>query len=172
MSTESTDLTRQISSSFESPAVSSKTTTQSQSSGHRPSTTAMSTSGSVVALSLTDSTSAPRQEASTPTAYATQPSATPSDSSSRTTDSSNNNLSKGGQIAIGVVVPVLTLIAGLVFGIRAWSRQVSLRRSSKREEGGTMGKNAIELQQRNGQETLPPRRQMTDTAQDLNQSWI
>ncbi|CAF9910931.1 MAG: hypothetical protein HETSPECPRED_010236 [Heterodermia speciosa] len=173
-STASTDLTTYINSSNKSPAVSSETTPQSRYPGHRPSTLATSTSGSVNSPSLTDLTSASRAVASPSTASATQSSATPTDSSSGTTDFSNNNLSKGGQIAIGVVLPVLTLIVGLVFGIRAWSRKVHLstRRSIKPDEVTRTDMNAKKPQQRNGQGTDPLRRQMTDMPQNFDQGWI
>ena len=171
-STESTESTTQTNSSIESPAVTSEVSPQSQSSGHQPSTLPMSTSGLVTALSPTDSTSVSREGPSPSTAHATQPSKTPSDSSSRATEFSNNNLSQGGQIAIGVVVPVLTLLAGLIFGIRAWSRRVTIGKSSRKLEASQTVNNAnIELQ-RTDQGTLPLRRPMIDPPRVIDQSWI
>lgn len=171
-STESTDSTTQINSSFESPAVTSEVTPQSQSSGHWPSTLPKSTSGLVTALSLTDFTSASREGPSPSTAQATQPSNTPPDSSSRTTEFSNNNLSQEGQIAIGVVVPVLTLLAGLVFGIRAWSRKVTIGKSFRELEASETENNENVELQRTDQGTLPLRRPMIDTPREVDQSWI
>ena len=187
-STESADLTTGINSSSELPAVTSDITLHSQSSGRRRPTSTASTSSSFTALSATDFTSASKLGPSSSTAYTTKRSNTPSDSTSGATDSSNNNLSQAGQIAIGVVVPVLTLIAGLVFGIRAWSRKVLVRRSIRAGEASETDNNANELQLLTRQGTLPLQRQMTggpqrqmtdslqrqmtDTPRELEQNWI
>lgn len=160
-STQSADLTTQAIDSSRSPTLSS-----SPSLNNRPSAQDKSPSSSASPAILTDSASlSTRHTATLSTSFTPQPSATQSGSGSKNTDSSNNNLSKEGQIAIGVVVPVLGLIAALVFGIRTWNKivpvdkRLSLPGSSAGREA-KRPRNATTNEQQTRRETFqhPPHR--------------
>ena len=126
-STKYADSTK--SSSKSSTVSSQQAALKSRSSLHR-SLTFMTSSSSPITftgprrpLTQSEATLSTTETTQSPTASSTSPT-----NGGRTTDS---NLSKGGEVAIGVVVPAVGVIVAVIFGINSWSRKAN------RESGQT-----------------------------------
>ena len=174
---KSTDSSKTTNSSSRSPTLSSSSLPKPQSSINRSSTLIASTSGSTTPLILTDAKSLPTEvQAPSSSTEMTQSHATTPNSITKDERTTNSNLSKGGEVSIGIVVPSVGVLCAVIFGINQWrknpkrSDQTSKVGSEAEASGGTGGTPERQVQSpaREGP-SLPSHSQVPRSNRDVDQ---
>lgn len=176
LTAKSTNYADSTKSSSRLPNLSSQATAKPQSSINRSSTFTTPTSSSTTPLILTDPRrpSAQREEplSTTHTRQSQHTSPTSATSGGRTTD---NNLSRGQQIALAVVIPAVSVIVATIFGINAWRKKLNSRSGDTSLPGSearlTDNMTEGETRARRVAPNLPSRPQAMRPNSDMDQGW-
>lgn len=61
----------------------------------------------------------------------------------------SSNLSKGGEIAMGIAIPLLGVLVALVFGLRTWNKRVWIAQEKERSRRQSIERGQIAIKLRN-----------------------